>query len=1008
MLVTTALLLTLALPGPALAAGQGPDSEEPARELRKAWIAIATDAGPLEDLAAREIRRYVYLRTGRLLPIVRTPRAPASGRGFVISRADRSLVETRTPTELVESARELDPQGYRLATVIEPTERPTREVLYVLGGDDIGALYGAYRALEHFGIRFYLHGDVIPDHRIELVMPEVDETAEPLFALRGIQPFHDFPEGPDWWNADEYQLVVAQLPKLGMNFLGLHTYSEGRPYAEPTVWVGTPEDLDASGRVAASYPASYNSTALGGVVAYNWGYRARPTSAFHFGASQLFPEDEFGAEAQAGALPLPTTPEAASRVFDETGGLLRRAFTLARALGIKTCVGTETPLVVPQAVAERLRARGRDPQDSEVLEDLYRGIFSRAARIYAPDYYWLWTPEKWTWESETEGDVEAALSDLEAALSALRASGNPMRLATCGWVLGPRQDRALFDRALPKDIALSALNRKVGRASLDPAFGRIADRSKWAIPWLEDDPSLTAPQLWVARVRRDAEDALRLGCDGLIGLHWRTRNVAPQLLMLARAGWRQDWERTSPTALGAIGGHASEVAERTAIQGGEPAEVYRDVRVGLSAYRLALPAGSYSVRLQFVEPQHVQAGRRVFDVVVQGQTVIEGLDLVERTGGPNRALDATLDPVEIGATPLEIRFVPRVGRPVIAALVVSGGGVERKINCGGPARGGYVADDPTPTEDFYRDWAEAEFGREIASAAAKIFARIDSRLPTPAEWTDGPGGLRPDRRPWSEVESDYGFVKELAGLGRRVRGTLARERFGYWLGQFEYMRAMARLRCVWGEYEGVMGEVEAGPGAEQPALARARALPAREALGEAVAEVYGHLLATLGTPGERGTLANWELHILPALPLEDPRLASLLEPDAVPSLALPTAYDGPTRVILPAPRGNARSGDPLRLEVLILSRKPPQAATLYHRRLGIGAFRAVPIRHVARGVYEATFPRAVGRYDLEYYLEVEDSAGKTLREPPSAPEISRTIVVMRGPGGPTPRMRRRR
>ena len=49
------------------------------------------------------------------------------------------------------------------------------------------------------------------------------DLSPPLFALRGIQPFHDFPEGPDWWNRDQYLAMIGQLPKLRMNFFGLHT-----------------------------------------------------------------------------------------------------------------------------------------------------------------------------------------------------------------------------------------------------------------------------------------------------------------------------------------------------------------------------------------------------------------------------------------------------------------------------------------------------------------------------------------------------------------------------------------------------------------------------------------------------------------------------------------------------------------------------------------------------------------------------------------------------------------
>ena len=33
----------------------------------------------------------------------------------------------------------------------------------MVGGDPIGTLYGAYRLAERLGVRFYLHGDVVPD-----------------------------------------------------------------------------------------------------------------------------------------------------------------------------------------------------------------------------------------------------------------------------------------------------------------------------------------------------------------------------------------------------------------------------------------------------------------------------------------------------------------------------------------------------------------------------------------------------------------------------------------------------------------------------------------------------------------------------------------------------------------------------------------------------------------------------------------------------------------------------
>ena len=53
-------------------------------------IVCPTDGSAMEMLAAREVRRFWYLRTGNLLPIVPTWEQPSpAGGGFVVGRKDR-------------------------------------------------------------------------------------------------------------------------------------------------------------------------------------------------------------------------------------------------------------------------------------------------------------------------------------------------------------------------------------------------------------------------------------------------------------------------------------------------------------------------------------------------------------------------------------------------------------------------------------------------------------------------------------------------------------------------------------------------------------------------------------------------------------------------------------------------------------------------------------------------------------------------------------------------------
>ena len=53
-----------------------------------------------------------------------------------------------------------------------------------------------------------------------------------------------------------------------------------------------------------------------------------------------------------GCMPAPATPETSNEVFERSAALLREAFDFAHQLGVKTCVGTETPLIIPTLLRE--------------------------------------------------------------------------------------------------------------------------------------------------------------------------------------------------------------------------------------------------------------------------------------------------------------------------------------------------------------------------------------------------------------------------------------------------------------------------------------------------------------------------------------------------------------------------------------------------------------------------------------------------------------------------------
>jgi len=929
-------------------------------------VVCPPDAAPQVRLAAKEIARYVYLRTGEM-PVL-------------------SAAAVKSPSIVLGLDPALGVDAYTLKT----EEKTTR----IIGGDPAGVLYGAYRYVEMLGVRFYLHGDVVPDERLA-TLPSVDETGAPLFAIRGIQPFHDFPEGPDWWNRDDYFAYLSQLAKLRMNFIGTHCY----PSPEPLVWIGQPSDLDAEGHATFVYPAHWARTGTNHVA---WGYAALKTCDFSAGTSRLFEVDDFGCEAQT---------------FGEVGNLLHEVFAEARRLGVKTCVGTETPLTVPKAVQERLKTAGKDPHDPAVVRELYEGMFRRIAALCPVDYYWLWTPEDWTWKGNDPAAYAATERDIQCALSALDKLGHPFALATCGWVLGPQHDRAALDKILPPGSPMACINRQVGHAADEPFFANISGRPKWVIPWLENDPNLVAPQPWVGRMRWDAADARRLGCTGLLGIHWRTKQMAPNVAALAAAAWEQPWlpgdyPRTPfppvKQSFGALGG--SVATFKAPVAEANVSAVYQTVRYGLTGYRLEIPNGRYAVTLKFNEPHYREPGKRVFGASVQGKRVIEKLDIFNKVGA-DHALDFTFDGVAVDDGVLRIDFERGVEHPCIAGIAISGttAGVNqlpgepytRRINCGGPDASGFeadkVADSGTsaskeramPVADFYEDFARANFGANVAAAAGGILAKIDGvAMPEPTGWIKGPGGIRPEKKPWAQEQARYAFIDEWATLRQQVKGAGNLERFDYWLNTFRCAARMAELGCARGELDALMGRVKADSALAQQAVA------VRVRLSRLWEKMMTCQLMATDTPGELGTVANLEQHTriaLNFLACHDEALRQALGGPLPDDVRLSTEYAGEPRLIVPTVRTQVERREALRLRVIVLDQAPPKAVVGFRRRFGETKYEPVKAQPLGRAVYEVLFPAAGN--DFEYYLRAETASGRTLVWPATAPEMSQTVVI---------------
>lgn len=936
-------------------------------------IVCPPDAPSNLKLAAKEIRRYVYLRTGELLPVAE------SGRGIVL-KLDPSL----------------EAQQYRLRT--------SDGTLTISGGSDIAVLYGAYAFSEKLGVRFYLHGDVIPDEKVPFVLPLLDETHKPRFELRGIQPFHDFPEGPDWWSTDDYRCYLSQLAKLRMNFIGFHNYPSSF-----LLWHGVAEDVNPDGTVKTTYPSQWKwfDNATGG-----FGYAALKTSEFTAGAAELFPTDYV----------FPEVARSDNRIFDRVARMLGIIVREAHARGIKVAVGTETPLSIgmPDAVQARLKELNK----TNAAHEVYKGTFTWLMRNAPVDYYWAWTSEAWIWHGNSMSGYKAVEADLKAALSALGELGDPFPLGACGWVIGPQQDRAAWDKLLPKNAPIANINPMVAHAPIDPGFSSIEGRPKWAIPWLENDADMIAYQPWVKRLRYDAADALRRGCTGLMGIHWRTKIIAPNIAALAQAGWDHSWareERLLPATRKRTG---TAVAFSETVTGTEQSPIYQTLRFDLDGYPVEVPNGNYTVTLKFCEPHHEQTRRRVFSVYVQDRQVAEHLDIFRNHGGRNHAYDVAVPNVRVEHGVVDITFVPEVEYPLLCGVEITGTTFAvnqmparpyaRRINVGGPAWGSFEADPikaddylnrAMPAEDFYRDFACAQFGKKVAEKAANILIASDGfptafkprypRFSGTSEWQAGPGSLRVIREPWGQFRAaHYAFVEEFAALRSQVEGIGNRERFDYWLNTFRATELMAKLACQRGVLDAAVEKMQAE---KDPVIKRhlvQAALDSRRQLARGWEELIRLEIRLVSTPGELGTIANLEMHSRVNnqwLTVHDKALAEALGASLPPDCQPTQTYAGPARLILPTVRGAQHAGEALALRILALDRQPVKSVSAHFRPLGAGKWEEIPATHFARAVWDARLPAV--QDDFEYYVTAETSGGQKLVWPATAPTLNQTVIV---------------
>src|ERR1035441_9576960 len=96
------------------------------------------------------------------------------------------------------------------------------------------------------------------------------------------------------------------------------------------------------------------------------------------------------------------------------------------------------------------------------------GFAVRAAELVLES--WLGGAGRAGWEITSKANVERDMLLAEAAAKSVQA---PFKLATCGWLLGNRNEPLWMDQHAPKSWPVSSINLEVGRAPVEKQYGEM-------------------------------------------------------------------------------------------------------------------------------------------------------------------------------------------------------------------------------------------------------------------------------------------------------------------------------------------------------------------------------------------------------------------------------------------------------------------------------------------------------------------------------------------------------
>ena len=499
-----------------------------------------------EQLATIDLERYIAQVTGTVPEIIPAREWKKNPMPAVIvgSPDGNFLLRDLGPLKTLEE------EGYYLA---EENIQNTRVVI-AAGRTFRGAVNAVYGLLKELGFGFYLGSEAIPES-LPSGLGSGPIIRNPLFKIRGVLPWYNFFNSPTSWDPIDHRAFVDQLIRSGANFLMYHTY-DTEPFAA----------YNENGVMKWGEPLVNTGTAT-------WGTTPMLTKDFAFGTDKIYAGEYFGAGSTLSGLPRdekirkeqaimragldyahkrglftglgfsvnadPTNPEERSKFLRQINHVLDQYPNLDYIIlwqeEMRGAMGY--PLKY-----EDVTAPGKPPVSMLLNYGIARrSIFRRAADLAKGEAPFFQDTE----EGRMARAVEGARLEQFAAL-ARRAAGrreNPPGIVISGWGGDERLLSAEYyeglDKLLPQDVVFSSLDHIIPRPRVDKIYHDLPrGRERWPIPWMEFDGDQWHPQPYVHVYEQMMKDIEKSGSQGILGIHWRTREVEETFGYMMAYAWQ--------------------------------------------------------------------------------------------------------------------------------------------------------------------------------------------------------------------------------------------------------------------------------------------------------------------------------------------------------------------------------------------------------------------------------------------------------------------------------------